>query len=191
VSLRNLLIGGGVLLALAVVVVLAFFAGTRFGGSGQKEVAEVAENTDKGAQRTEPAETTLSKQTPSKTIPPMTGVAGQGETADMGDRSITLNDVQRGYAFPSNVPKPAAGYEFVLVNITITNNSNQPIQLNMLYFQSEDSNGVRRNAHYTPQAPNPIPNVGSIAPRGQLTGNLAVEVPQGETNIKVVYRPQG
>jgi hypothetical protein len=191
VSLRNLLIGGGVLLALAVVVVLAFFAGTRFGGSGQKEVAEVAENTDKGAQRTEPAETTQSKQTPSKTIPPMTGVAGQGETADMGDRSITLNDVQRGYAFPSNVPKPAAGYEFVLVNITITNNSNQPIQLNMLYFQSEDSNGVRRNAHYTPQAPNPIPNVGSIAPRGQLTGNLAVEVPQGETNIKVVYRPQG
>jgi hypothetical protein len=61
----------------------------------------------------------------------------------------------------------------------------------MLHFQSEDSNGVRRNAQYTPQAPNPIPNVGSIAPGGELTGNLAVEVPQGEPNIKVVYQPRG
>jgi hypothetical protein len=90
-------------------------------------VVEVAENRDKEAQKTEPAETTQSKQTPSKTIPPMTGVAGPGETADMGDRTITLNDVQRGYTFPSNIPKPAAGDEFDLVNITITNNSNQPI----------------------------------------------------------------
>ena len=190
-TLRNVLIGGGVLLALAVVVVLAFLAGARFGGSEQEEVAEVADNKEKEAQKTEAAETTQSKQPPSKTIPDMTGVAGQGETADMGDRSITLNDVQPGYTFPSNIPKPAAGDEFDLVNITITNSSNQPIQLNMLHFKSEDSNGVRRNAHYTPQAPNPIPNVGSIAPGGELTGNLAVEVPQGETNIKVVYQPRG
>jgi hypothetical protein len=190
VTTRNILIGGGILLEFVVVAVVAFRVGTRFGGSG-KEVANVADTTGTAAQETKPAETTQTKQPSSKTIPTMTGVAGQGETANMGDRTITLNDVQRGYVFPHNVPKPAVGDEFDLVNITITHQSNQPIRINMLYFQSEDSNGVRRNAQYTPQAPNPIPNVGSIAPGGELTGNLAVEVSPCETNIKVVYRPQG
>jgi hypothetical protein len=179
--------GGGILLALAVVAVLAFLAGTRAGGSGQ-EVAEVAENTDEEAQKTETAENAQDKQAPSKTIPPMTGMAQLGETAEMGDRSISVNDLQLGYVFPHNIPKPDSGNEFMLMNITITNESNQPIPINMLHFQSEDPNGVRRNARYTPQAPNPIPTVGHIAPNGELTGNLAVEVPQGETNVKLVYR---
>lgn len=65
-----------------------------------------------------------------------------------------------------------------LVNISLTNKSDQPFRLNMLYFQLEDSNGVRRPAQYTSQAPDPIPNVGSIAPGGELRGNLAAEVPQ-------------
>ncbi len=164
--MRTFLVGGGILLALVVVAGVAFWAGTRADGGSDQKVAEVGEKVAEETQKADTVETTQPPQPPSKTIPPMTGVAQLGETADMGDRSISLNDFQQGYVFPNNIPRPSAGYEFMLMNITLTNESTQPLQVIMTHFQSEDSNGVRRNAKYTPQAPNPIPNVGSIAPGG-------------------------
>jgi hypothetical protein len=126
-----------------------------------------------------------------KTVPTITiGTAQEGEPADMDDRTITLNDSQRNFVFPNNSPKPETGNEFILMNITITNKSSQPLRINMSHFEAEDSNGVRRPARYTPQLPDPIPNVGSVAPGGEVTGNLAVEAPQGDPNVKLVYRPQ-
>ena len=105
----------------------------------------------------------------------------------MGDRTLTLNDSQTNFVFPNNSPKPETGNQFTLMNITLTNKGSQPLSINMGYFQAEDSNGVRRNARYTPQLPNPFPNVGSVAPGGEVTSNLAVEAPQGEPVLKLVY----
>ena len=160
---------------------------------GAKEETTTASSPTKAPAQTNESPTTTTQKTaptPSKSIPPMTGVAALGETTDMGDRTFTVNDIQRGYVFPSNIPRPQAGNEFALANITITNKSTQPIRINMLHFKSEDSNGVQRNAQAANQAPNPIPNVGSIAANGELTGNLAIEIPQGDPVIKLVYSPQ-
>jgi hypothetical protein len=144
------------------------------------------------AKTSEASTTTQAKSTARpKTVPTITiGTAQEGEPADMEDRTVTLNGSQRNFVFPNNSPKPETGNEFILMNITITNKSSQPLRINMGHFEAEDSNGVRRPARYTPQLPDPIPNVGSVAPGGEVTGNLAVEAPQGDPNVKLVYRPQ-
>ena len=67
-----------------------------------------------------------------------------GETGELSDRRVTVNDLHGGYVFPHNIPSPQAGNEFILMNVTITKSSAQPIDVNVWNFEAEDSNGVPR-----------------------------------------------
>ena len=190
-SSRTILLIVGALLVGVVLTVGVLYALGLLSANATKE-GSTAPSSTAPAKTSEASNTTQTKTTARpKTVPTVTiATANEGETADMGDRTITLNDSQRNFVFPNNSPKPETGNEFILMNITITNKGTQPLSINMGYFQAEDSNGVRRPARYTPQLPDPIPNVGSVAPGGEVTGNLAVEAPQGDPNVKLVYRPQ-
>ena len=191
-TLRRVLIGGGILLALAVVVLLAVLIGILIGRGQQEEVAQKETTAEKTAEKTE--ETTVKteqkRNTPSKKTPPQSSVVGLGETGELFDRTVTVNDVQRPFVFPRNIPRPQMGNEFALMNVTITNTSSQPINVNPLNFKSEDSNGVRINARTATGQPDAI-TPGTIAPGGELTGNLVAEVAQGDPTIKLVYLPSG
>ena len=163
-TLNRLLIAG-ILVAGAVLIFVGIF---NLIGSGNQDVANNEE-----------------------TAPPQAagGEVGLGETATFSDRTITLNDLQPGFTFPSNIPHPQRGYEFVLANITIKNTTDQPIQVSPLSFQSEDSDGVRLNPMPLDKQPDPITVNTIIAPNEELTGNLVVETVQGANDIKLVYRP--
>ena len=194
-TLRRVLIGGGVLLVLWVIV-LAFLIGLLLGrGEQQKQGSE-----NKGAETTQTtqapqavtAETTAQQKeetTSSPGTPPRGTAVALGETATFPDRTVTVNDIQRGYVFPSNIPAPSPGNEYILVNVTITNTSSQPIDVNSYNFESEDPNGVRYMAVPTNTSPDAI-NTARVAPNGELTGNLVFEVEQGVTSIKIVYQPR-
>jgi hypothetical protein len=91
--------------------------------------------------------------------------------------------------FPSNIPAPSPGNEYILVNVTITNTTTQPIDVNSYNFESEDPNGVRYRAVATNTPPDAI-NVARVAPNGELTGNLVFEVEQGVPSINIVYQPR-
>ena len=186
-TLRRVLIGGGVLLALAVVVLLAVLVGIVIGRGGQEEAAKKEPAEEK---KTETSSDANQKQNaPSKTMSPQAVVVGLGEVGELSDRTVTVNDVQGGYRYPHNIPQPTKGNEFVLMNSTITNTGTRPININPGYdFQSEDSNGVRYRVQSWKQHPDAVP-VGSIAPNGELTGNIVVEAPEGESGLKLVYMP--
>lgn len=177
------------------VVALAFLIGVVFGrgGAGQQgeEVAEKQEEVAETTEKTSGAKDTEQKAetTPSEKSAPLGAVVGQGETANFPDRTVTVNDIQSGYIFPSNIPRARPGNEFVIANVTITNTSSQPIQVNSFNFESEDSGGARLKAQPTNAPPEAI-NVASVAPNGELTGNLVFEVQQGDPNIKIVHRPR-
>ncbi len=151
---RTIILGAAAVGIVAVVGLLAFLVGMNIGGGGQ-EVA--SQDADDEKQKTSAVEDTQGKQTVSKLAPRMRGVAQVGETAEMVDRFFTVNDVQRGWVFPHNIPKPDVGNEFVIVNLTVTNTSEQPIKVHVWEFESEDSNGVGRKATATTQVPNAIP----------------------------------
>ena len=101
-----------------------------------------------------------------------------------------MNDFQHGYIATNNIPRPQEGNEFISTNLTVTNTSSQPININPLDFKAEDSSGVRRNAQTVVGLPGAV-SVGSIAPNGELTGNLVLEAPQGDPGVKLVYEPGG
>ena len=125
-TLRRVLIGGGILLALAVVVLLAVLVGILIGRGQQEEVAQKEATEEKTAEKkTETTENTEPKKStpPSKKTPPQSSVVGLGETGELFDRTVTVNDVQRPFVFPRNIPRPQVGNEFVLMNVTITNTS--------------------------------------------------------------------
>ena len=164
-TLKSLLIGG-ILVTGAVLIIIGIF---NFIGTGNQGVA----NNEEAAP---PAEAG--------------GVVELGETATFSDRTITVNDLQPGFTFPSNVPHALRNHQYVLVNTTIKNTSTQPIEVSPLSFLSEDSDGVRLGVQPLDKQPDPI-TVGSIiAPDGELTGNVVVETVQGATGIKLLYLPQ-
>ena len=168
-TLKRLLIGG-ILVTGAVLIIIGVFIGIfNFIGTGNQGVA----NNEEAAP---PAEAG--------------GVVELGETATFSDRTITVNDLQPGFTFPSNVPHALRNHQYVLVNTTIKNTSTQPIEVSPLSFLSEDSDGVRLGVQPLDKQPDPI-TVGSIiAPDGELTGNVVVETVQGATGIKLLYLPQ-
>ena len=164
-TLKRLLIVGGILVTGAVLIIIGIF---NFIGTGNQGVA----NNEEAAP---PAEAG--------------GVVELGETASFSDRTITVNDLQPGFTFPSNVPHALRNHQYVLVNTTIKNTSTQPIEVSPLSFLSEDSDGVRLGVQPLDKQPDPI-TVGSIiAPDGELTGNVVVETVQGATGIKLLYLP--
>jgi hypothetical protein len=166
VTLKGLLIVGGLLVTGAVLMIIGIF---NYIGTGNQGVA----NNEEAAP---PAEAG--------------GVVELGETATFSDRTITVNDLQPGFTFPSNVPHALSNHQYVLVNTTIKNTSTQPIEVSPLSFLSEDSEGVRLGVQPLDKQPDPI-TVGSIiAPEGELTGNVVVETVQGATGIKLLYLPQ-
>ena len=135
------------------------------------------------------AENTEQKTAPKSNEPSSNvAVAGLGETVAFADRTLTVNDIQRGYIFPSNIPKPTPGNEFIIANVTLTNTSSQPIPANSYNFESEDSTGARVRAQATKVPPDAI-YLGTIAANGEQTGNLVFEVQQGDPTIRIVYRP--
>jgi hypothetical protein len=166
VTLKRLLIDGGLLLTGAVLILIGIF---NFPGTGNQGVA----NNEEAAP---PAEAG--------------GVIELGETATFSDRTITVNDQQPGFTFPSNVPHALRNHQYVLVNTTIKNTSTQPIEVSPLSFLSEDSEGVRLGVQPLDKQPDPIAVGSIIAPEGELTGNVVVETAQGATGIKLLYLPQ-
>ena len=165
-TLKSLLIVGSILVTGAVLIIIGIF---NFIGTGNQGVA----NNEEAAPPPEAA-----------------GVAELGETATFSDRTITVNDLQPGFTFPSNVPHALRNHQYVLVNTTIKNTSTQPIEVSPLSFLSVDSEGVRLGVQPLDKQPDPITVGNIIAPEGELTGNVVVETVQGATGIKLLYLPQ-
>jgi hypothetical protein len=193
VTLRWVLVSAGVLLALAVIIGLALLVGVVIGRGGQDEAGkkQPAEEWEEEKKPETTSDAAQKQNAPSKTIPQQSVVVGLGETAELSDRTVTVNDVQGGYRYPHDIPRPREGNQFVLMNVTITNTSDRPININPGYdFESEDSYGVRYMAQSSNQHPDAVP-LGRIAPNGEMTGNIVVEAPVGESVLKLVYSPLG
>ncbi len=192
VTLQNVLIGGGVLLVLFVVVGSAVLVGIYIGRTSQEEIAK--QEPIKEEQKPEPTEKQEEKKKAPKSeakTEAMQVEVGVGQTAELSDRTLTVNDFQHGYTTPNNIPRPGAGNEFISVNVTLTNTGTEALNVSPLEFKATDSNGVRRNAETAvTDLPEPI-CVGSIAPNEELRGNLILEVPQGDASVKLLYEPIG
>ena len=149
----------------------------------------IAGNAIGGQSNTSPTSTTNSDETSSQ--------QGQkaeektefavGETATFSNKSITVTDVQRNYDTGNQFAQPESGKEFVIVTLSIANESDSTLTFNPYEFKMQDSNGVQLNESFTALSEGKL-NSGSLAKGGKVTGKLAYEVPAGDAGLKLLYQ---
>jgi len=170
--------GGLVALLLVALLVVAVVSGptnqtAQSGGDGQESGGEEEKEEKKPA--------------PKKKSGPENVEVAVGETAELQDRSVVVNEVQHNYP-PARFQKLEPDTELLRVYLTLRNTGEQPINYNPLDFKVQDSNGVQKNYQAMAELPYRL-EYGSLAPDGTVEGNLAFEVPQGDNNLQLVYQP--
>jgi hypothetical protein len=81
---------------------------------------------------------------------------GVREDAMMGDRVLRVEEFEGNYRPPREFDRPDPGNEFVRVQVTLSNTSNQPFSINPLDFELQDSAGVQRQRELITDLPNAI-----------------------------------
>jgi hypothetical protein len=155
---RRILIGCGGLLALSVVALLAVLVGSVIFGGGS-----------------------------SKTEPENVETAVE-ETAELRDRTLVVNEVERNYLPPNQFSRPEGVNEFIRVFIVLTNTSDEPLDYNPNNFKVQDSNGVQKTPQSIPELPYPVHHA-SLAPGGMIQGNMVFEIPQDDRGPRLLYEP--
>ncbi len=112
-----------------------------------------------------------------------------GDIIQLSDRILTINSLQRNYVEKSSFPiTPGDGQEFLIVNITQENNTDEAVSFNSYSFEIENSSGVRTTESYVGDLQDKI-NSGDLAPDGKITGNIGFKTKKGETNLRLIYKP--
>lgn len=163
--------GGVIGLLLVALLVVAIVS------SPQNQTSESGSKQEKGEEK---------KKTSKAKGDPQAVEVGVGETAELRDRTLVVNDIERNFTPPNRFSKTEPGNEFVRVSITLQNTGDQDIHYNTHDFKVQDSNGVQRNTETMPQLPNRV-EYGELAPGGTLNGNIVFEVPQGDNNLSLIY----
>lgn len=113
-----------------------------------------------------------------------------GETATFDDRSITVTKVERDFQTGNQFSTPETGKEFVLITVEIRNDGKSTFDFNTFEFKLQDSNGVQQSEDFTAISEGRLSS-GSLAPGGKITGNMAFQVPAGDSGLKLLYESLG
>src|SRR5215208_4007423 len=151
------LLGCGGLVALLLVALLV--AAVVSGPTNQTAQSGGEEGQESGESEKKPAPN-------KKKSGPENVTAKVGESAQLGDRTLVVNEVE-GYAPPNQFQRPQSGNEYLRVYVTLRNTGNQPFDYNPLDFKVQDSNGVQKNPEFISEMPYSL-ELGSLAPDGTV-----------------------
>ncbi len=111
-----------------------------------------------------------------------------GETAELLDRTLLVNEVARDYSPSSRSANSQYENESLLVYIVLRNTGNRSLEYHPTQFSIRDSDGVQHRGQALPELPNPI-RPGTLAPGGTLEGTFLIEVPLNASEMSIVYEP--
>ena len=107
-----------------------------------------------------------------------------GDIVSLDGYNVSANSVSRKSA--CGYSKPNTGNEFLYVNITLVNSSDEDQNYNPLDFKVEDLNGNRKERDCI-QDENYLDS-GDLAPGGKVTGTLVFQLPKG-SSAKLIFEP--
>ena len=108
-----------------------------------------------------------------------------GEAGESGDLTITLNSVRRS---ASGLLSPDEGNEYLIVNLTVVNNTaEEQIVSSLLNFSVENPGGQEPSQSFATGVETPLD--GNVPANGELTGEIGYEVPEGATGLVLVFDP--
>ena len=133
--------------------------------------------------------------TPVSVNDPETNTGNESQTAKTEfnqDETVLLDGVEYQV---TNVTKTKGsdfdsakeGYEYVVVTVKITNNSEEKISYNPLYWKMENSMGQEESQAFTIVDSDTSLNSGDLNPDGTVEGTIAFEQPEGDQGLKLNY----
>lgn len=132
-----------------------------------------------------PADPTQGEDKPADNaeVKPIGEPAAVGDTVDYHGTVITLNGVRESEG--DEYLKPQPGHTFKVVDITVKNNGQEPLVISSaLSFSLTDSSDL----NYTVPITDDVKMLdGTIAPGGELTGEIPYEVKQGVKGLQLSY----
>lgn len=118
------------------------------------------------------------------TTPTQPQTPGIGDAVKAGDLEVTVKSVDRNYV--ANYAKPSEGMEYIKINLSIKNVSNDMSSFNALHFKIENDNGaIETYTNATMAQADDSLGHGDLAAGGTKDGSIVFEVPAGDTNLKL------
>ena len=111
-----------------------------------------------------------------------------GDVISVDNAEISVTKVERNYSTGNQYITPKSGKEFVKATISIENKSNDTIPFNIFNWNIEDSSGVIDSYSVLASADDSLGS-GDLAKGGKKIGTIVFEVPAGDTNLKIHYKP--
>lgn len=113
-----------------------------------------------------------------------------GDIVKSGDYEITVKNVEHNYTSSNQFVKPADGKEYVRVSVEVKNTSNDKKSYSTIDWQIEDEDGALESVDISGTGTDDS-NIGSgeLTAGGKKAGTLVFEVPKGQQNLKLHYKP--
>lgn len=173
-------------LLIVVIVLIAFVACVAAIGSGGSDT-----DTNESVDSTESTEQTEvakeSEEDEVEEVAPEDIEYSVGEPMNYEGTVVTVNSVEK--RVPQSYDAIQDGYEFVVINLTFDNDSDEEISYNVMNFELQDGNGNITSA-FGGGSLDDVGNTlsaGQLAPGGTVSGNLIFEVPAGDENLILRY----
>lgn len=178
-------------LLIIIIVLIAFVACVAaIGGGDSQDSGEEPTNVDASNEETEAAESKEKEDTTEKEsedVTPEDTMYGVGEPMNHEGTVVTVNSVEK--RTPQSYDAVQDGYEFVVVNLTFDNESDEEISYNVMNFELQDGNGNITSA-FGGGSLDDVGNTlsaGQLASGGTVSGNLIFEVPEGDEDLTLRY----
>ncbi|MGM0482632.1 MAG: DUF4352 domain-containing protein [Patescibacteria group bacterium] len=111
-----------------------------------------------------------------------------GDVIDHKGRILIVNSVKRGWDDHDRFDGPADGYLYVLIGITIQNESEEELRFDPYHFKIKDGAGVIQGV--TGGASIDTLTSGGLAPGGKTSGRLLFEVKEENIeDLTLFYKP--
>ena len=109
----------------------------------------------------------------------------QDEVAYYKDINFTINSVEKSAGIEYDTPKE--GCEYVIVNVTIENKSEEKISYNPYDWKMENSQGQETDQTIVLFNSDTQLNSGDLKSGGKVSGTLVFEQPVGDPELKLNY----
>ncbi len=109
-----------------------------------------------------------------------------GEAIDIKGEELTVKTVTKDYKSGNQFLKPESGNQYVKIDVTIKNNTDDSIDVSSYEFKILDSNGVYHDTNYILN--NSLSST-KVEKGGVLSGSISFEVPKNDNELKLVYTP--
>ena len=109
-----------------------------------------------------------------------------GKVIDVKGKELTIKTVTKDYKSGNDFFKPESGNQYIKIDFTIENNTDNSINVSPFEFKILDSNGVYHGtAHILKHSFFHT----ELAKGGILSNSIAFEVPKNDNDLKLIYDP--